>query len=436
MDAVLLARIQFALTVGFHFIFPPITIGMAWMIFWFLNKYRKTSDQLFARTARFWTRIFTMTFVVGVATGIVMEFQFGTNWASYSRFVGDIFGAPLAAEGIFSFFLESTFVAVLVFGWEKLSKRTLWFSSLMVAIGATLSALWILIANSWMQTPAGYHMVGSRAELTNFWEAALNPSTLPRFLHTIDAALVTGAFFIVSISAWYLLKNRHLDVAKTSMKAALTLALVASVLQLGLGHYHAMQVAHTQPEKLATIEGLNESGPRAPALLFGIADDANKRVTHTIKIPGLLSLMAFGSVDAEVKGLDSFEKDELPPVSLTFYPFHIMVGLGALFVLMPIIGIYLYRKDLLMSSRWFLKGLLFMLPLPTIANELGWMTAEVGRQPWAVYHVLRTSDAVSVTVPAGQILFSIILFSGLYLTLFTLWVYLVRHQVKIGPDQR
>jgi len=244
------------MTAGFHFIFPPISIGLAWMLVWMLWRYYKTEDDLYGRMARFWLKIFGVTFAVGVATGITLEFQFGTNWADYSRFVGDIFGAPLAAEGIFAFFLESTFVGVLLFGWKRISKKALWFASLMVAVGATLSAFWIIVANSWMQTPAGYEIVNGRAELVDFFAAVFNPSTIPRYLHTVNAALITGAMFVLGISAWFLLKGKDIEFAKKSLRAALWVTLLTGAAQIPLGHYHAVQVANTQPEKLAAIEGL------------------------------------------------------------------------------------------------------------------------------------------------------------------------------------
>jgi cytochrome d ubiquinol oxidase subunit I len=434
VDAVLLSRIQFGLTAGFHFIFPPLTIGLAWFLVWMMWKVWKTGEESYRRMARFWLRLFAISFAVGVATGITLEFQFGTNWAEYSRFVGDIFGAPLAAEGILAFFLESTFMGVLLFGWKRLSEKTLWISSLMVAIGSTLSGFWIIAANSWQQTPAGFHIVGGRAELTNFWEAVFNPSTVPRYLHTIDGALITGAFFVLGISAWYLLNNRDLEFARRSMKMALVVGVIASLLQLGIGHYHAVQVAETQPEKLAAVEGLFETQSRAPALVFGIPDADAGKMRSEIKLPGLLSLLAFGSLDAEVKGLNDFPRDEWPPLGLTFYPFHLMVALGMFFIAFTLLGLFLHWRRILDHSRWFLRIALLAIPLPFIANELGWISAEVGRQPWAVYRVLKTQDAVSATVPASQVLLSIIAFCLIYSLLFGVWIYLLRREIRKGPD--
>jgi cytochrome d ubiquinol oxidase subunit I len=433
LDPVLLARIQFAVTVGFHFIFPPLTIGMGWLIFYFMSRYKKTRDELFGGIARFWIKVFALTFVVGVATGIVLEFQFGTNWAAYSRFVGDIFGAPLAAEGIFAFFLESTFVGVLIWGWKRFSVRTLWFSSLMVAVGATLSAFWIIVANSWMQTPAGYDLVGGRAELTDFWAAVFNPSTLPRYLHTIDACLITGAFFMLGISAWYLLKGDHEDFARKSFKVSLVAGFVAALLQLPLGHYHAVQVAQTQPEKLAAFEGLFETQKEAPLLIFGIPDSEERTVHGAVKVPGLLSFLVGFDAQTEVKGLNDYPEDEWPPLGLTFYSFHLMFILGLYFIGLTALGLFMLWRRKLFGSRFYMTLAFFSMPLPLVANELGWIAAEVGRQPWIVYRLLKTSDSISATVPAGQVLASLIMFSAIYLLLGALWVFLLRREVKKGP---
>jgi len=429
MNALILSRIQFALTVGFHFIFAPLTIGLAWFVFWMLTKYKRTGDETYGQMARFWNKIFTISFVIGVVTGIPLEFQFGTNWSQFSRFVGDVFGAPLAAEVVFTFFVESIFIAVLVYGWNRVSVKSLWFSSLMVAISSTLSGFWIIAANSWMQTPRGHNLFEGRIFLLDFWAAIFNPSTLPRFLHTIDAAMMTGAFFIVGMSALLILKGYRQQLTEKSLKMALIVAFIASVLQLGLGHIHGIQIAFTQPEKFAAIEGIFETQSRAPALIFGIPNANEEKVDAAVRIPGLLSLLAFGRLDAEVKGLKDFPKDEWPPLALTFYPFHLMVALGIYFILFGALGLFLLWRKRLFDSRFFMKLALFSLPLPFIANELGWMTAEVGRQPWIVYHLMKTRDAISSSVPAGQILFSIITFSLIYILLFALWIYLIRREV-------
>jgi cytochrome d ubiquinol oxidase subunit I len=433
LDVALLSRIQFAITIGFHFLFPPLTIGMAWIIVIMQTLYLRTNNELYANMSRFWIKLFAISFVIGVASGIVMEFQFGTNWSEYSRFVGDIFGAPLAAEGIFAFFLESAFIGVLIWGKDRVSKVFYWFSTLMVALGSTLSAFWIIVANSWMQTPAGYHINNGRAELTDFWAAIFNPSTMPRYLHTVDAALITGAFFVMGISAFYLLNKNHLDVAKKSLKIALIVALVASLMQGALGHYHAVQVAETQPEKLAAFEGIFETEKEAPMLIFGIPDSENRTVHFAVGIPKLLSWVAYGDFNAEVKGLNDFPKEEWPPLGITFTSFHLMVALGGLFITTTLLGLYLLHRGTIYHKPRYLKLLMYCVPLPFIANELGWIAAEVGRQPWIVYRLMKTIDGASFTVPAIQILLSIIVFLAIYAVLFSVWIFLLKRKIAEGP---
>ncbi|HOS95182.1 MAG TPA: cytochrome ubiquinol oxidase subunit I, partial [Armatimonadota bacterium] len=357
MSAELLARVQFGLTAGFHFLFPPLTIGLGWINVWILARYLRTRDDLYRRMARFWIRVFALTFAVGVATGITLEFQFGTNWSEYSRFVGDIFGAPLAAEGILSFFLESTFLAVLLFGWGRVSPRAYFVSSMLVAFGATLSAFWIIVANSWQQTPAGYTIdpVSQRAVLTNFWAAVFNPSTVPRYLHTVDASLITGSLFVLGLSAWFILKGRHLDFAKESMRIALIVALISSLAQLGLGHMHAVQVAETQPLKLAAGQALFETQRRAPILLFGIPDEENERIIGEISVPAILSILVAFDPNAEVKGLKDFQpKSDWPPVAVTYFSWHLMVICGTFFIGLTVLGVYLARIGRLYTTRWYL----------------------------------------------------------------------------------
>ena len=434
MDAVLLSRIQFAVTIGFHFIFAPLTIGLSWFIAWLTNRYRKTGDPLHRQLARFWTSVFALSFAVGVATGITMEFQFGTNWSKYSRFVGDIFGAPLAAEGIFAFFLESTFLGIMLFGWDRVSRKVQAFAALMVAVGSTLSAFWILAANSWMQTPTDYILRNNRAELTNFWGAVFNLSTIPRFLHTVDSALMTGALFMMGISAWYLLKGRHVEASRLTLTVSLAVAFVTAILQLLTGHYHAIQVAFTQPAKLAAIEGVYATQSHAPLLVFGIPDTEHETMRYAIRLPGALSFAAFGNSSAVVKGLDAYPKEQWPYVPLTFYPFHLMVALGMFFILFTAVGIFLRWRKKLFTYRPYLILSLLVIPLPFLANELGWMTAEVGRQPWIVYNVLRTGDAISITVPVAQILASLIIFSLIYTLLFIIWITFLRRAIHRGPE--
>ncbi len=435
MDALLLARLQFAFTIGFHFLFPPITIGLAWILVIIEWKGWRSNNEMFVRMGKFFGKLFALTFAMGVATGIVMEFQFGTNWAVYSKFVGDIFGAPLAAEGIFAFFLESGFLGLYLFGRNKVSKGIHWFSILMVAVGATISAFWIIAANSWQQTPAGYIIQNGRAELTSFYDAVFNPSTLIRYFHTLNACLIAGAFFVAGIAAYYLLKNKDNELAKRAMRIAVVFGLVTSVLELfPFGHEHARQVAKTQPEKFATIEGLAETQSNAPMVIFGIPTGNPPELALKVEIPGLLSWLAHGNVDSTVKGLNDFPPENLPPFGLTFISFHLMVALGMFFIfIMMFTFIQIYRNKL-WNCKWLLRILFWSIPLPLAASQLGWITAEVGRQPWVVYGLLRTADAHSKNVTAEEILFSIILFGIIYLLLGSLYLYILIKKIKHGPE--
>jgi cytochrome bd ubiquinol oxidase subunit I len=435
MDALLLARLQFALTVGFHFLFPPISIGLGWLLVIMEWNGWKKQNELYVRMGKFFAKLFALTFAVGVATGIVMEFQFGTNWATYSKFVGDIFGAPLAAEGVFAFFLESGFLGLYLFGRNKVSKPIHWFSSFMVAVGATISAFWIIVANSWQQTPAGYVLRNNRAELTSFYDAVFNPSTMIRYFHTVDAALIAGAFFVAGIAAYLILKGKEIDLAKRAMKIAVVFGLITSLLELmPFGHEHAKQVAHTQPEKFAAIEGLYISQPSAPMVFFAIPYTKPPELKAVIELKGLLSWMAFGDVNVHIKGINEFPPENIPPLWLTFVSFHNMVVLGLYFIALTFYATYLLRKNKLFEKKWLLKLFMWSIPLPLAACQLGWITAEVGRQPWIVYGLLRTSDASSITVTAPEILFSIILFGCVYLLLGVLYVYLLVREVKHGPQ--
>ena len=435
MDAVLLARIQFAVTIGFHFIFPPISIGLAWLLVIFEWRGWRRNDEAYVRLGKFFAKLLALTFAVGVATGIVMEFQFGTNWAQYSKYVGDIFGAPLAAEGVFAFFLESGFLGLYLFGRGRVSKGVHWFAILMVAVGATLSAFWILVANSWQQTPAGFVVRNGRAELASFWAAVFNPSTLPRFFHTVDAALIAGAFVVAGVAAWLLLRGREADLAKKALALALVFGLAASLAELfPFGDLHARQVARTQPEKFAALEGLYASQTRAPLVVFAIPFTRPPRLRAALEIPGLLSWMAFGDANAPVRGINEFPPENRPPLWLTFVSFHNMVLLGMFFIAATGWGVLQMLRGRLWDQRWYLRLLVWSIPLPIVAIQLGWIATEVGRQPWIVYGLLRTSDAASRTVPAGDILASLILFSALYLALGALWLFLMFREVHHGPE--
>lgn len=439
-DPVMLARIQFGITAGFHYLYPPLTIGLGWlMVYWFYKRW-KTEELVYEHLAKFWTKIFGITFAMGVTTGIVMEFEFGTNWAEYSRFVGDVFGSPLAAEALISFFLESTFLGVLIFGWNRVSKKAHFFSSIMVALGATLSALWIIVANSWQQTPAGYHIVetpmGPRAEIVDFWAMFFNYSTIGRYSHVITSSILTASFFVMSISAYYILKNKYIDFAKKAFIPALLLGFISAYLVLLAGHHQAIVVAKHQPAKLAAFEGhftTTEGG--TPYYIFGIPSEKEKRVKYGIKIPGFLSFLVHFNFNKPVTALDQFPEEDTPPVVLPFFTFHIMVGLGIFFILITTYGIYLWWRGKLFNQRWLLWIFVFSLPLPYIANMTGWIAAEVGRQPWIVQGLLRTADAVSKSVSMSQVLGSTLMFTAIYTVLFLLYVYLVKEKIQAGPEK-
>jgi len=434
MDTLLLSRIQFAVTIGFHFLFPPISIGLAWLLVILETRGWRQKDQEAVRLAQFFAKLLGITFVVGVATGIVMEFQFGTNWSEYSKFVGDIFGAPLAAEGVFAFFLESSFLGLYLFGRSRVAPGVHWFACLMVAVGATISAFWILVANSWMQTPAGFVLQNGRAELTSFSEAVFNPSMWLRFFHTIFSCLVCGGFFMAGISAYLVRKNKEAALMAKALKISLVVAFVSSILvAFPFGHEHVQQVAKTQPEKFAAMEGLYTTQSGAPLVLFGWVNTKPPELKAKVAIPNMLSWMAFGDVNAEIKGINDFPEEDVPPLRLTFVSFHNMVILGGFFIGVSSLGMVQMFRKRLVTSRRFLTLLIWSIPLPLVAIQFGWTAAEVGRQPWIVYRVMRTSDAFSTTVPAGSVWFSLIMFSLIYVLLLVLYLFLIIREVKQGP---
>jgi cytochrome d ubiquinol oxidase subunit I len=440
MDVVFLSRLQFAFTVMFHYIFPPLSIGLSLVVVYLLWRHLRTREPVYDAAAKFWVRIFGLNFALGVATGIVMEFEFGTNWAVYSRYVGDVFGSALAAEGIFAFFLESGFLAVLLFGWNRVSPRFHFFSALMVCLGSIFSSVWITVANSWQQTPAGFvireHTIGGqvsrRAEITDFWALVFNPSSVERLVHVLFGAFILGAFFVLSISSWYLLHGRHVEFARRSFTGALGMALLFSVAQLVSGHSQAGNVAEHQPAKLAAFEGLYESEAGAPLHLWGWPDDGAERVKWGVGVPGLLSWLVAGDAAAKVQGLTELEAAGWgrPPVWISFESYHLMVAIGVAF-------------GKLWHTRWLLWFFVFAVLGAFAANQLGWVAAEVGRQPWIVYPTsegglpvggLLTAEAHSEVVTGGQVLGSIVMFGLIYLLLFVLWLYVLNHKIQAGPE--
>ena len=436
MDAVALARFQFAFTVAYHFFFVPLSIGMGLVMVLFERRYYKSQSVADKAMADLWVKIFAATFSIGVATGVTMEFAFGTNWASYLRFVGDIFGAPLAAEGLFAFFLESTFLGVLIFGRNKVSNKFYYVSAWLVWLGSMLSALWIIIANSWMQTPAGYALVGEggarKAVLTNFFAAGFNPSMLPRYAHVINAVLIAGGCMAAAIGAYHLLKGVHKEFGRASISAGLAIAAIFSVLILVTGHFQAVEVVENQPAKMAAMEGHWGNGPM-PLGLVGIVD-TNAKTTSAIEIPGFVSFLDSFTFTKPLKCLNSFNSADLPPIQATYQTYHLM---NIVFVLLIIGTVWLWwlnRSGKLENNKGLLKLLLWFWVIPEIGIQMGWMAAEIGRQPWIVQGLLRTRDAVSVVVPAYQIALTIALFMVIYAVLFVGWARVVLGLIKAGPQ--
>lgn len=438
MDVEILSRIQFAFTVSFHYIYPPLSIGLGLIMVLMEGQYLRTGEVIYHKMARFYTRIFALIFGIGVATGIVMEFEFGTNWATYSKYVGDVFGSALAAEGIFAFALESGFLGILLFGWNKVSPRVHFFSTVMVFFGSMFSAIWIVVANSWQQTPSGYHIVGegldARAEITDFWAMVFNPSAIDRVMHVWIGSFLAGAFLVLSISSWYILKNKYVDFAQRSFKIALLVAAFASIAQLFAGHRSADIVAEYQPAKLAAMEGHYDSAATADLYLFGWVDTETNSVVG-LKIPNGLSFLIHGDFTTPVRGLDSFKAEDRPRmVNIVFQTYHMMIAIGVFLILWSWFLVWAWWRGKLFDYRWALIVSTWSVLLPQIANQAGWYAAETGRQPWVVYGLLRTSDALSKNVTANQVLFSLVLFTIVYTLLFALFIYMLNKKITHGPD--
>lgn len=437
MDVEILSRIQFAFTVAFHYIYPPLSIGLGLIMVIMESLYLKTGNKEYEILAKFWTRIFALTFGIGVATGIVMEFEFGTNWATYSRYVGDVFGSALAAEGIFAFALESGFLGILLFGWNRVKPWVHWVATLGVFLGSMFSAVWIVIANSWQQTPAGYHVVGegmqARAEITDFWEMVFNPSSMDRLIHTWQGAFLAGAFLVLSVHAYYLRKGRFVDISKKAFRIALVVATVFSLSQLVSGHSSANGVAVNQPAKLAAFEGHFEAEAPGDLYLLGWVDKESQQVWG-VKVPGGLSFLLDYRFDTPVTGLNAFPEEDRPSqVNAVFQFYHIMVSIGMFLIGLTLFACYKWLRGDLFASNRLLWVFSFSVILPQIANQVGWFAAEMGRQPWVVYGLLRTSDALSKSVTENQVLFSLILFFLVYTLLLFLFLYLLNKKIKHGP---
>lgn len=437
MDVEILARIQFAFTIAFHYIYPPLSIGLGLLMVIFEGLYLKTGNKEYEVLTRFWLKIFAITFGIGVATGIIMEFEFGTNWAVYSRFVGDIFGSALAAEGLFAFGLESTFLGILIFGWNRVSPKVHFISTIGVFLGSMFSAVWIVVANSWQQTPAGYHIVGegfnARAEVTDFWAMVFNPSSVDRIIHVWQGAFLAGAFLVLSVHAYYLRKRRYEAISKKAFKIALVVATIVSFTQLLSGHSSADGVAENQPAKLAAMEGHYKASAPADLYLLGWVDNEKQKVSG-IAVPGGLSFLVHQDFQAPVTGLNAFPKEDQPSqVNAVFQFYHIMISIGMFLIALTFYACFLWWRGKLFETKWLLWIFSFSVLLPQIANQAGWFAAEMGRQPWIVYGHLRTSEGFSQEVSANQILFSLILFLVIYTLLFLLFLYSLNKKIKHGP---
>lgn len=439
MDPEILSRLQFALTASFHFLYPPISMGLGLLLVVIGLVYVRTRDPKWRQLSFFWVKVYGLVFAVGIATGVVLEFEFGTNWANYSRFVGNIFGSLLAAEGVFAFFLEGGFLGLMLFGGNRLGPRMWLLATFLVAFGAHFSALWILMANSWMQTPAGYTLQAipfpPRAVMTSFSEVVFTPSFISRLLHVWVASWMVGSALILSVSSWYLLKNKYQDFAKGAFKAALPFFVIFSIFQVILfGSQSAITVTENQPIKLAAMEGVWESQSCAPMYIIGWVDEANQK-TYGIKIPCMLSFLAYQDFNAVVTGLNEFPSDVWPPINLTFQSYHLMINLGVLFLLIGLLGaLFAFWKQRIWHTRWLLWLFVLTVFVAEFSTMAGWWVAEFGRQPWIVWNLLRTVDAVSPVLLGWQVLASNLMFVVLYIILFILFIYLLNGKIQHGPD--
>lgn len=433
MDVLTLSRLQFASTTMFHFLFVPLTLGLSIIVAVMESLYAKTGDETYLKMTRFWGKLFLINFAVGVVTGITLEFQFGTNWSRYSAYVGDIFGSILAIEATVAFFLESTLIGVWIFGWKKLSRKAHAIVMWLVAIGSNMSAVWILVANAWMQSPVGYTFRNGRAEIVDFAAVVFQKFAVYKFIHTVSAAYVLAAFVVMGVSAYHLLKKQHVDFFTRSFRIGLVFGLVFSIMVFILGDMNGVVVAEKQPTKLAAMESLWETQSRAPVYMFAWPDPDNERnAVEILPLPGLLSFLVKHDVNATVKGLKDFPKDERPPVLITSFAFKGMVGLGTLFILLTVVG-WIRRKKLI-ESPLYLKIMVLAIPLPYAAIQMGWLVTELGRQPWIVYGLMRTSDAVS-PIAVSQVLTTLIGFVLLYGILGASGFFLIAKNARKGPAE-
>jgi cytochrome bd ubiquinol oxidase subunit I len=435
-DPVLLSRLHFAFTIVYHYLFPPLTMGLALMLVILKSVAILRHDEMANQAVRFWSRIFAANFIVGVVTGIPMEFQFGTNWAQFSTFAGNVIAQTLAMEGAFAFFLESAFVGLLLFGERRFGQRVHWFSTVMVWLGTWASGFFIIASNAWMQHPVGYTLRASGGlDISNYWDVLFNSWIAPQYFHTMGGAVITGAFVMAGLGAYYLLLSRHQQYARLFVTLGVVVGLFATALQVfPTGDAEGRQVTLLQPTKLAAMEGLFQTQQGASIVILGQPDASTQTIDNAISIPQVLGILTYRRWNAEVQGLDAFPRDEWPDaIALLFYAYHIMVGLGTLFPAVMLFGAFLLWRRRLFESRWALWLLLLATPFPFIANIAGWLTAELGRQPWIVYGLLHTSDGVSPLLTTGNVLFSLIGFAGMYTVISILWLVVMAQEIVRGP---
>ncbi|MDP8940755.1 MAG: cytochrome ubiquinol oxidase subunit I [Actinomycetota bacterium] len=435
-DALMLSRLQFAFTITYHYLFPQLTMGLALLVFVLKTIYMRNRNEVYNRAARFWGKIFAVTFIMGVVTGIPMEFQFGTNWAAFSAFAGDIIAQTLAMEGAFAFFLESAFVGVFLFGERRFGQRVHWFSSLMVFLGTWASGYFIVTSNAWMQHPVGFERTADGVVLNDYWAVLTNSWMWAQYAHTMGGAVVTGSFVMAGLGAYYLLAREHEEHGRVFVTLGVIVGVIASLWQLfPSGHLSSEQVAEHQPVTLAAMEGHFRTERQAGLVFIGQPDMENLRIDNPIVLPGALSILVYGSPQAEVRGLQDFPREDWPDnIPLLYYSYHVMVGLGTIFIGIMTLAAFLLWRRRLFESRWMLWVLMLATPFPFIANTAGWFTAELGRQPWIAYGLLRTEDGVSPLISSGNVLFTIIGFAGMYLLIGLLYFVLMVRDVAHGPE--
>ena len=436
MDVLLLHRVHFAFTVTFHYLFPQLTMGLALLIVVLKTLGLIRGDERYSQASRFWARILAINFVLGVVTGIPMEFQFGTNWSEFARRTGGVIGQPLAMEGVFSFFLESTFLGLFLFGEKRLSRWQHWGAAFMVFVGSWISGFFIVVTDAWMQHPVAYRLLPNGSfEVTSFWGLLLNPWAWLQYAHTMCGSVVTAAFVMSAVGAFYVLDKRRAEAGKLFLRVGIIAGLLSCIAQIfPTGDLHGRYVARYQPAAIAGMEGLFRTQTGAPIVLLGQPDIEQQRIDNPLAANDVLSFLAYGTTAAEVKGLDQFPRDQWPTtLPLLYYSYHIMAGLGTYFVLLMAIAAILLWRGKLYSSGWILWPILLSFPLPYIANTAGWMTAEIGRQPWVVYGLMRTADGYSKYVSAGNSLFTLLGFMGIYSLLSVLWIVLVYRIIESGP---